>query len=132
MDYNIWDQTHYPWGYQIRVDFILDDGSISNQVLVFREKPLKIDEKSGDVLEWEIPEDATIDAAVSNLWDRISAASVTGDEAALNSKINDLTRQIVAAQSELSETIMTRDVAKAVRLALPNPIGKLATDGGVK
>ena len=58
------DHQHFPWGYQIRADVVID-GKTHQEVLIFKTTPVRTDPKNGWVLEWELPTQAAIDQAVA-------------------------------------------------------------------
>src|SRR5512138_1046429 len=62
---------HFPWAYVIRADFTADDGNIYNEVLEFKTAPVSTS-PSGTVLEWALPTQAQVDAAVAALDARIT------------------------------------------------------------
>jgi hypothetical protein len=37
-----WGRVQRPWGYEVRVDFVAEDGSIYNEVLTFEQEPTSV------------------------------------------------------------------------------------------
>lgn len=64
MTVSLSDHQHFPWGYQIRADFKAD-GQVYQEVLVFKTSPVRTDPANSWVLEWTLPTQTQVDAAVA-------------------------------------------------------------------
>ena len=120
MDLAVWGHTPRPWGYEVRCDFVDDNGRNWNEVLTWPKEP---DEKAID---------AAVAARLEAVTARVAAEAVEAQRVPeptpedLKARVVELEAQVAAVTIEKEALAVERDTLIAVHdeLALAEPVAK--------